>query len=231
MKIEKYKKGENNMTPTYIGDIDLNEETLAHFGVKGMKWGKRKAKLKADLKWKVGKLKGKALEAKAKYKRNKYHYILNNDNVTKNARGLNNKTKLGSIESDWMKYDRYGDNPRAEGSLKNSPPGWNGKRTYENAGDLKRGTSAGRSRKATESYVKSMGKVTGSTRSSSVSVSKPKSSKKQSSYGGGEKWQPRTNAEKTAKRNDDFINSKGGQELLKVYKRKKAMSSRKSTKA
>lgn len=34
------------MTPTYIGDIDLNEETLAHFGVKGMKWGKVKSRIK-----------------------------------------------------------------------------------------------------------------------------------------------------------------------------------------
>lgn len=218
------------MNPTYLGDIDLNEETLAHFGVKGMKWGKRKAKLKSDLKWKVGKLKGKALEAKAKYKRNKYHNLYN-EHVTKNARGLNGKTQLRSIYSDWRTYDKYGDNPRAEGALKKGSTGWNGNRTYENAGNLKKGTEAGRSRKATESYVKSMGNVTGSTRSSSVSVSKPKSSKKQSSYGGGEKWQPRTNAERTAKINDDFINSKGGQELLKIYKRKKAMSSRKSTKA
>lgn len=34
------------MTPTYIGDIDLNEETLAHYGIKGMKWHIRKAKNK-----------------------------------------------------------------------------------------------------------------------------------------------------------------------------------------
>ena len=32
------------MTPTYLGDIELNEETLIHYGVKGMKWGKRKKK-------------------------------------------------------------------------------------------------------------------------------------------------------------------------------------------
>lgn len=31
-------------TPTYLGEIDLSEETLAHYGVKGMKWGRRKLK-------------------------------------------------------------------------------------------------------------------------------------------------------------------------------------------
>ena len=30
--------------PTFIGDIDLNEETLTHYGVKGMKWRRRKGK-------------------------------------------------------------------------------------------------------------------------------------------------------------------------------------------
>lgn len=28
--------------PTFIGDIDLNDDALAHFGVKGMKWRRRK---------------------------------------------------------------------------------------------------------------------------------------------------------------------------------------------
>ena len=32
------------MILTYLGDIDLNEETLAHYGVKGMKWKYRKGK-------------------------------------------------------------------------------------------------------------------------------------------------------------------------------------------
>lgn len=34
------------MNPTYLGEIPLDEDTLAHFGVKGMKWGRRKAQLK-----------------------------------------------------------------------------------------------------------------------------------------------------------------------------------------
>ena len=208
------------MTPTYIGDIDLNEETLAHFGVKGMKWGKRKAKLKSDLKWKVGKLKGKALEKKAQLKRG---------SLNKNLRTINGKV-YHTTQND-LEFGGYKKRPGhyTEGYDHSTTPARSLEARYSTT--VSRGTEAGRSRKATESYVKSMGNVTGSTRSSSVSVSKPKSSKKQSSYGGGEKWQPRTNAERTAKSNDDFINSKGGQELIKVYKRKKAMSSRKSTKA
>lgn len=33
--------------PTYLGEIELSEETLAHYGVKGMRWGRRRAKKKA----------------------------------------------------------------------------------------------------------------------------------------------------------------------------------------
>lgn len=38
------------MNPTYLGEIDLSEETLAHFGVKGMRWGRRRARKKAERK-------------------------------------------------------------------------------------------------------------------------------------------------------------------------------------
>ena len=36
--------------PTFIGDIDLNEETLTHYGVKGMKWRRRKKGTKTKTK-------------------------------------------------------------------------------------------------------------------------------------------------------------------------------------
>ena len=32
------------MNPTYLGEIELSEETLAHYGVKGMRWGRRKVR-------------------------------------------------------------------------------------------------------------------------------------------------------------------------------------------
>ena len=35
-----------NYQPTYLGEIELSEESLAHYGVKGMKWRRRKGNLK-----------------------------------------------------------------------------------------------------------------------------------------------------------------------------------------
>ena len=35
-----------NYQPTYLGEIELSEESLTHYGVKGMKWRRRKANLK-----------------------------------------------------------------------------------------------------------------------------------------------------------------------------------------
>lgn len=169
------------MTPTYIGDIDLNEETLAHFGIKGMKWGKRKARLK-----------GKALEVKTKIRRyiNKYR---NDDEIT---------DKFGKLGRGFLSNYKYGD-PKV--------------------GDLAKGIEAGRKRVGITSQ--------GSNPSRGTSDGRKKESVSVNTRGQTTKWQPRTNAERTAKINDDIMNSKGGQELLKIYKRKKAMSSRKSTKA
>lgn len=30
------------MNPTYLGELELSEDTLAHYGIKGMKWRHRK---------------------------------------------------------------------------------------------------------------------------------------------------------------------------------------------
>ena len=186
------------MTPTYIGDIELNEETLAHYGVKGMKWRVRRAK-------------GKVLELRAKGLR-RLHGIKDPSDIS-----LNIKKK--------QKY--WGtDNGKARSTTR--PTG--NKNDFRNNGYSKKAIDSNFSDR-TGKHPGLTKDITNANHDGHTYTKKPKSSKKQSSYGGGEKWQPRTNAERTAKRNDDFINSKGGQELLKVYKRKKAMSSRKSTKA
>ena len=50
--------------PTFIGDIDLNEETLTHYGVKGMKWRKK-------IKGKYYSTKSKIEESVTKMRRNR----------------------------------------------------------------------------------------------------------------------------------------------------------------
>ena len=35
-----------NYQPTYLGEIELSEESLAHYGVKGMRWRRRRGNRK-----------------------------------------------------------------------------------------------------------------------------------------------------------------------------------------
>ena len=120
------------MTPTYLGDIELNEETLAHYGVKGMKWHIRKAK-------------GKALELRAKglrklkgikdptaftfdVRKSKDQYAGNDGrNTSKTARpsgklpehgGGNNGYSDKAINSNF--YDRTGHHPGLTKDITNS---------------------------------------------------------------------------------------------------------------
>ena len=203
------------MTPTYLGDIDLNEETLAHFGVKGMKWGKRKAKLKSDLKWQVSKLKNKKLELQTKRNRKKR-------NIKPDELSIwNGKTAYNTRYTTKVDNGKAISTTRPTGNLAGrDKSGKIHKNIEDNTGYSKQPNK--------KTTYKAWSKYTYKDVSSNEG---PKYKGVQKKYSGGEKWQPRTNAERTAKSNDDFINSKGGQELLKVYKRKKAMSSRKSTKA
>ena len=84
--------------PTFIGDIDLNEETLAHYGVKGMKWRHRK-----------GQLKGKALELQAKINR-KRRGIKDPNTITVNAK------KGDTITVDQLN-GKYGPNGKNTGTM------------------------------------------------------------------------------------------------------------------
>ena len=60
----------------YTPTPDFYNDYIAHYGVKGMKWGKRKKKskedLKSDLKWKASKVKNKALELEGRLKTTKH---------------------------------------------------------------------------------------------------------------------------------------------------------------
>lgn len=55
--------------PTFIGDIELNEETLAHYGVKGMKWRHRRGKLKKGQSAKTTKYREAATNARTNAER------------------------------------------------------------------------------------------------------------------------------------------------------------------
>lgn len=145
--------------PTFIGDIDLNEETLAHYGVKGMKWRKRKAKLKSNLKWKVSKVKNKALEVKANALRRHYNPVAANANlVSKNIGALNKNSKYQSIDDAFRWYDKYdsdekrGGQPGSRGELRRSTGYY--ERDYRNASNLDAGIKAGRERVAAEKKKK-----------------------------------------------------------------------------
>lgn len=54
-----------NYQPTYLGEIELSEETLAHYGVKGMKWRHRRGKKPVSSKKKDWNYLGKAQQARA----------------------------------------------------------------------------------------------------------------------------------------------------------------------
>lgn len=45
-----------NYQPTYLGEISLDEDTLTHYGVKGMRWRRRRGKKKQDLSVKAKKV-------------------------------------------------------------------------------------------------------------------------------------------------------------------------------
>ena len=64
-----------NHVPTYLGEVSLDKETLEHFGIKGMKWGRRKLKEAiGDLKTKYVKRKAKRLQSQS-YNRRRARYV------------------------------------------------------------------------------------------------------------------------------------------------------------
>ena len=84
--------------PTFIGEIDLNEDTLAHYGVKGMRWGRRREtkeeaksrrkKEGARRKVKKGLAKGKSATEKAKALVNGYYETGKTDMLHRPYNGL-----------------------------------------------------------------------------------------------------------------------------------------------
>ena len=93
--------------PTFLGDIDLNEDTLAHYGVKGMKWRRRK-----------GQLKGKGLELRAK--------------VNRRLRGMS--ADQISYNSGKDTFDRHDDGKARSTSNAKGNRRYNGKLEIDNSG-------------------------------------------------------------------------------------------------
>lgn len=102
--------------PTYLGEIPLTDETLAHYGVKGMKWRRRKGKVKNTI-----------------------------DKHLINLKGRLKTTKHTRTATQWGSEDNRGYS-RSEGRVASITYKDNGERikTYSNRSNLEAGIEAGR---------------------------------------------------------------------------------------
>ena len=81
------------MEATYLGDIELTDETLAHYGVKGMKWKYHKPKIdKANA--------SDAYKRIADMSDKDYNDILSRIKLTKSAKGKATKEKTAKAKSE-----------------------------------------------------------------------------------------------------------------------------------
>ena len=80
------------MNPTYLGEINLSEETLTHYGVKGMKWGIRRYEKNPGVK--TGKRIKKFRAAEAKYDQIKKTDPKNRSALKSAKREMKNQYKL-----------------------------------------------------------------------------------------------------------------------------------------